>query len=623
MAITQLRIPIVTDYKSTLREEKFPEVLIQPDVRVLMRDGVQLLTDIYLPAKDLGSIGEKMPALLRRTPYNKGRANNEEAMRLARHGYVVAVQDVRGRFASDGVFDAFAQEAEDGYDAIEWLATHPLCDGRVGTFGGSYEGFAQAAAQTQAPPHLAATCHYFSYPHGYHSVHQGGALDVFWLSYFVMMAADGKEAAANQNVKEALLGMRYEEWLDRYPIREGQSPLSLAPSYEKTYFDYLRHECLDEFWMNPGLCPAEFLGQWSDVPTLWVCGWYDHYAYCHPDTLAFTRLKAMGHKNQYVVFGPWTHGETDLNIGQSTFGDASIREKILPDYHVRWFDKWFKGIDDEGVFEKPVQYFVMGGGPGILNRKGLFDHGGAWEKGEVWPPECEPLALNLKEGARLSEELPTVESSSTSYQSNPEDPCPSSTGVTYTVTRLSAGATRRINTNGAWNQMEGCHLYGVDEPFLPLESRRDVLVFQTEPLADDLKAVGHPVVELWVCSDAPDCDFVAKIVDLYPPSEDHPLGFAVGISEGIQRAKFRNGNENPELMSPGEVYQIRIEMRPLANLFKIGHRIRLDLTSSSWPHFDINTHTGRNPSEDHERRIAHNTIFHEKNSASRLLLPGE
>ena len=596
--------------------------MIQPNVRVRMRDGIELVTDIYLPAKDLGKVEDKMPALLRRTPYNKGPANNEEAMRFARHGYLVAVQDVRGRYASDGVFDAFAQEAEDGYDAIEWLATHPQCDGRVGTYGGSYEGFAQAAAETQAPPHLAATCHYFSYPHGYHSVHQGGALDVFWLSYFVMMAADGKEAAENPNVKEALLGMRYEEWLDRYPIRQGQSPLSLAPSYEKTYFDYLRHDCLDEFWMNPGLCPAEFLDHWPDVPTLWVCGWYDHYPFCHPDTLAFTRLREMGHKNQYVVFGPWTHGETDLNIGQTTFGADSVREKILPDYHVRWFDRWLKEIDDDGVFEEPVQYFVMGGGSGTVGKQGLFEHGGVWEKNGLWPPDLEAVNLHLRTGGLLSEEVASEESASTSYRSDPSDPCPSSTGVAYTVTRLSEGGTRRINTNGAWDQMEGYHLYGIDEPFLPLESRHDVLVFQTEPLAKDFKLVGHPAVELWVCSDAPDCDFVAKLVDLYQPSEDHPQGFAVGVSEGIQRAKFRNDNRRPELMDPGEVCLIRIEMRPLANLFKRGHRIRLDITSSSWPHFDINTHTGRNPSEDPERRVAHHTIFHEKNAASRLLLPG-
>jgi hypothetical protein len=612
----------MTDSKFSLREEKYPEVLIQPNVRVKMRDGIELVTDIYLPARDLRSVEDKIPALLRRTPYNKGKANNEDAMRLARHGYVVALQDVRGRYGSDGVFNAFAQEAEDGYDAIEWLADHAVCDGRVGTFGGSYEGFAQAAAETQAPPHLAATCHYFSYPHGYHSVHQGGALDVFWLSYFVMMAADGKEAAANPHVKEALLQMNYKEWLDRYPIREGQSPLSLAPSYEKTYFDYLRHECLDEFWMNPALCPSEYLDQWPDVPSLWVCGWYDHYPYCHPDTLAFTRLKEMGHKNQYVVFGPWTHGDTANVIGQTTFGEPSVRDEILPDYQLRWFDRWFKGTDDEGVFETPVQYFVMGGGTGTMNKEGLFEHGGDWEGGELWPPKGESVALYLGGNGQIDEACPTDESSSTRYRSDPDDPCPSSTGVTYTVTRQPTGGTRRINTNGAWDQTEGPHLHGVDEPFLPLESRQDVLVFQTDILQKDFKSAGHPVVELWASSDAPDWDFVAKLVDLYPPSKDHPRGFALAVSEGIQRAKFRNGNKEPELLTPGERCLIKIEMRPLANLFKAGHRIRLDITSSSWPHFDINTHTGRNPSEDHERRVAHQTVFHEMNSASRLLLPG-
>jgi putative CocE/NonD family hydrolase len=151
-------------------------------------------------------------------------------MRWARCGYVVAVQDVRGRYESEGVFTPFIQEAEDGFDTVERLAAQPPCDGRVGTMGGSYLAYAQAALATQAPPHLAAQCHYFGYPHGYHSVRQGGALDIFWMSYFVMMAGDGKEAQADPNVKAALLEMRFEEWLHRWPLREGRSPLALAPS---------------------------------------------------------------------------------------------------------------------------------------------------------------------------------------------------------------------------------------------------------------------------------------------------------------------------------------------------------------------------------------------------------
>ena len=604
---------------TSVRGPNYDEVLIRPNVRVPMRDGVELVTDVYVPAADGRAVDEPVPGLLMRTPYNKGPSNRTDAMRLARRGYVVGVQDVRGRHESDGQFNAFAQEAEDGYDTIEWLAAEPPCDGRVGTLGGSYLAYAQAAAATQTPPHLAAMCHYFGYPHGYHSIRQGGALDVFWLSYFVRMATDGKEAAADSNISEALKQMRFRDWLARWPIREGHSPLALAPSYEGFFFDYVRHESLDDWWrQRPGLTSADHLGQWPDVPTLWVCGWFDHYAYCHPDTLAFTRLTKMGHQHQYVVFGPWTHGDVGRKIGQTTFGDDSTRDAALPDYELRWFDRWLKGIDDDGVFRSRVKYFVMGGGPGSKTPDGLLDHGGRWKQADIWPVEDVNLELrHLQPGGGLATEAPKDEASSTTYRADPADPAPSSTGVCYTMSH----GVGRINTNGAWDQVEGPHLHSAEPPYLPLSARHDVLVFQTEPLSHDLEVTGHPAVELWISTDVPDTDFVAKLIDVYPPSADYPQGFALGLSEGIQRAKFRNGFDKPELLTPGQLYQVRIEMRPLANLFEQGHRLRVDITSSSWPNFDVNTHTGRNPSEDYEARVAHNTIYHEKAHSSRILLP--
>jgi uncharacterized protein len=604
------------------REPTHPEVLIRPNVRVSMRDGVELATDLYLPARDGRAATEPAPALLRRTPYNKGAANNPAAMRLARCGYVVALQDVRGRFASDGAFDCLVQEAEDGYDTIEWLAEQPPCDGRVGTFGASYEAYAQAAAATQSPPHLAAMCHAFGYTHGYHSARQGGALDVFYLSYFVRMATDGKEAQADPNVRRALADMRFDEWLTRYPIRPGQSPLALAPSYERTYFNYVEHECLDDFWRQPGISPAEHLKRWPNVPTLWLCGWFDHYAYCHPDSLAFTRLTRMGRDNQFVVFGPWTHGNTGLEIGGTTFGPESTGSAALPDYELRWFDRHLKGVDDEGLFSSPARYFVMGGGSGARNKDGLFEHGGRWRESVEWPPPCaSPLPFYLSEQGRLTRDTPSESESETRFRADPEDPAPSSTGICYTVASMPDGSSRRISTNGAWDQTEGPHLYAAEEPYLPLASRQDTLVFQTGPLTEDLEIAGHPILELWISSDAPDADFVAKLIDVYPPGEDHPGGLALGVSEGVQRAKFREGFDAPKPLETGEHYLVRIELRPVANLFQMGHRLRIDITGSSWPYFDVNTHTGRNPSTDWERKTAHNTIHHDSTRPSRILLP--
>ncbi|HCU36585.1 MAG TPA: antibiotic hydrolase [Armatimonadetes bacterium] len=603
------------------RQPIYPEVLVRPNVRVPMRDGIELVTDIYLPARE-GKVVAPQPALLLRTPYNKGDSNSAQAMRWARHGYVVAAQDVRGRYASDGVFTAFVQEDLDGHDAIEWLAALPECDGRVGTWGGSYCAASQGAAATQRPPHLAAMCHYFGYPHKYHVLRQGGALDVFYISYMVYMAGDGKEAQADASVKQALYDMRFEEWLERWPLQRGRSPLALAPSYEDLSFELINREALDDFWLHPALAPAAHLDLWPDVPTLHICGWYDHYAYAHPDTLVFTRLIERGHQNQYLVFGPWTHGNVGRKIGETDFGEAAELSTLIPDYELRWFDRWLKGVDDNGAFPARAQYFVMGGGTGARTGDGLLDHGGEWATADLWPPRAdETRQLHLAPDGVLTATPPNVGPTTTSYHSDPDNPVPSSTGVCYTSTRLREGGTRRLSTNGAWNQVEGPHLHGCTPPFLPLAARPDVLVFQTEPLAEDLIVAGHPVVELWISSDAPDTDFIAKLIDVYPSNAENPGGFALGVSEGVQRAKFRNGLEQAELLTPGEVALVRILLRPLANRFLKGHRLRLDIASSSWPHFDVNTQTGRNPSTDYDRRVAVNTIHHSRQYPSRLVLP--
>jgi predicted acyl esterase len=465
-------------------------------------------------------------------------------------------------------------------------------------------------------------CHYFGYPHKYHVLRQGGALDVFYLSYMVMMAGDGKEAAADPSVKQALYGMRFEEWLARWPLQPGRSPLALAPSYEDLSFEFIRRECLDDFWLQPSLAPAAHAGQWPDVPTLYVCGWYDHYAYAHPDTLVFTKLTQQGYANQYVIFGPWTHGDVGRKIGETTFGEASCLGAKFPSYELVWFDRWLKGSDDGGLYPARVQYFVMGGGSGTKTDDGLLDHGGEWATAAAWPPPVSRQEeLHLHAAGRLDAAVPADGPEATSYRADPDHPVPSSTGVCYTTSRLPQGGTRRISTNGAWNQVEGPHLCGCEAPFLPLAARDDVLVFETAPLEEDLLVVGHPTLELWVCSDAPDTDFVAKLVDVYPTSPDYPGGFALAVSEGVQRAKFRHGFERAELLTPGEVVLVRVLLRPLANRFVRGHRLRLDVCSSSWPHFDVNTHTGRNPSADHERRVAINTVCHSRAYPSRLLLP--
>jgi hypothetical protein len=320
-------------------------------------------------------------------------------------------------------------------------------------FGVSYSAWVQASAATQAPPHLAAMLQVFGGTHGYYSARQGGALDLFWLSFWVLMAASGKEAQADPVVQEALAGMSYADWLKRWPLRKGRSPLALARSYEQLYFDFVSHETLDEYWRRPGLSPAEQPERWPDVPTLWVCGWFDWYQYAHPDTLLWERLRRLGHRNQYLVFGPWVHegSEPSGNTGQVTFGPRSTMQAALPDYALRWFDRWLKDIDDEGLFQDQTRIFMMGGGSGRKSCDGLLEHGGSWTAMTGWPPEQSvEQILYLHAGGRLTAEIPTDSPASSSYRANPADPAPTSTGVCYTAS-LERGRNRharRLESGG-------------------------------------------------------------------------------------------------------------------------------------------------------------------------------
>jgi putative CocE/NonD family hydrolase len=419
-------------------------------------------------------------------------------------------------------------------------------------------------------------------------------------------------------VRAGLEGFSYAEWLRRWPLRRGRTPLALAPLYERHHFDIVEHETLDEFWRRPGLSPAEYVERWPDIPTLWICGWFDWYAYAHPDTLVWDRLRRLGHRGQVVVFGPWEHGDTGPGgeLGHVTFGPAASVAAALPDHLVRWFDRCLKGAEDE-LYSAPARYFLMGGGSGEVTGAGLVEHGGSWRTAAAWPPEeAQPRRLHLHRDGRLGEEAPSDVEASTSYRSDPAAPVPASTGICYTVS-----IDGRVVKPGAWDQTEGPHLHDVRPPYFPLAARSDVLVFQTEPLPAAVTVAGQPWADVWLSSDAVDADVVVKLVDVYPPSAAHPHGFALAVSEGVLRAKFRGGFESMELMEPGEVYRLNVDLRAVANVFAAGHRIRLDVAGSSWPHADTNTHTGRNPATDDETRVARHTVHHDAARPSVLVLP--
>ena len=610
---------------TTLRQRSAPEyeVQIEENVRVPMRDGVRLAADILFPGKDGVRMTEPLAVILERTPYDKSnpvrRASN--GLYYAQRGYVVVIQDVRGRYASEGAFTKYTGEGPDGYDTIEWIAAQPWCNGKVGTLGTSYGAHTQMAAAVLNPPHLA--CMYLNFGgfyNGYESaIRQGGALDLKQLTWAWTQGAESPAALADPSIKASLSNSGLRDWFQRLPLKRGHSPLFRLPEYEGYVLEMWSHSVYDEYWKQVGINAQEYYDRIADVPTVHQGGWYDPYTRSTTNNFVHWKKtkKAMG----LLVMGPWTHGGATMErsySGDVDFGtDAPLNGNLADDFNdlqLRWFDQWLKGLDAGIAEEAPTWVFVMGGGDGRKNTQGRMNHGGRWRKEREWPlARTRYTEFYLHRDGVLGQEHPVQPASATTYRYNPLDPVPTIGG------NISSGAG--IIIEGAYDQTERPDFYGCKPPYLPLASRHDVLVFQTEPLAEDVEVTGPITARLWVSSSAPDTDFTAKLVDVHPPNADYPLGFAMNLCDGILRARFRNGFEKEALMALGEVYPITVTLFPTSNLFKAGHRIRLDVASSNFPHFDVNPNTGATQGQPGPAVPADNTVHHDAAHPSHLVLP--
>ena len=405
------------------------DVVIVKDVPVPMRDGLDLMTDLYLPAVDGVPLEEPLPAVLARTPYDKMRPISiDHAMFFARNGYVSVVQDCRGRFNSGGDFFPFVQEPEDGYDTVEWVARHPSCDGQVGTYGVSYQAWVQFETATLNPPGLKTMIPYEGPTNAYtYSMKCGGALGLGLLQWILSVASNGNEARANPQITEAIDEMRtgqtFLEWASRIPWRRGETPLSLAPTYEEAAFQlYFENYDYSDFWRQPGLGMDEHFESYPDMPILWVVGWFDWY----PRTISdgYQAMVDMGRENQHILIGPWTHNNFASSIGEVNFGTEGARIVTYDDYlnlELRWFDRWLKGDESADVWA-PAKYFIMGGGDGRRAENGRINQGGAWRYEESWPPaEARPTEFYLHEGGSLAPEVPSARSASTTYTYDPRN----------------------------------------------------------------------------------------------------------------------------------------------------------------------------------------------------------
>jgi len=420
-----------------------------------------------------------------------------------------------------------------------------------------------------------------------------GAFELRQLTWTFNAAASSKEAQADPKIKATLEAVDPTEFLNprRGPLTEGSSPLSLVPEYERFYLDMLTEARYTDYWKRIGLCAEEYLDSIPDIPVLLLGAWYDSYTRTTSDL--YIGLSERKEGPVMLVFGPWVHGWSSLEAtrsGEVDFSsDASIKGTGLAptpnDLALRWFDRWLKGVDNgiDGIH--PVHYFVMGGGSGGRTPDGWMDHGGAWRTFQDWPLQgTDYTKYYLRDDSSLSTEPPHQGAQPRTFTFDPMNPVPTIGG--------NISSAHGVMMPGAFDQTERPDVLGCRPPFLPLASRGDVLVYETPPLREKVETTGPITASLFVSSSARDTDFTLKLIDKYPPTPDYPHGFAMNLSDTIFRARFNGSWEEPELLEPGRIYRLDLVSYPTSNMFGVGHRIRVDVSSSNYPRFDINPNSG-------------------------------
>jgi putative CocE/NonD family hydrolase len=577
------------------------DVSIERDVPVPLPDATTLSADLWRPAD-----GRPAPVLLQRTPYDKSFAlvvqGGLDPARAVAAGYAVVVQDVRGRYASEGTFEPFVNEAADGAATIAWLAEQPFCDGRVATYGGSYVGATQLLAAVERPPALRAML-----PHvtsaDYHDgwTTEGGAfqlgLALNWARSLAAGELDRREQRGEDvdelkerldaELADPLGGYR------RLPLVDQPVLAELAPYYLR----WLEHPARDAFWR--GISARERLGA-VDVPALHLAGWHD--VFLEGSLAAYAALRAHDRAPQRLVVGPWAHSGWGDAVGEVIYGPEASRYALDPtDLHLRYFDTVLnRGVEDHVV---PVPRRVDGAAAAADDRAApvrIFVMGAdRWRDEDAWPlARARRRALHLRADASLTWDAPEPGEASRTYTYDPADPVPTGGGRT-----LMPGHEASIAL-GSRDQR-------------PVEARPDVLVYTTAPLERDVEVTGAVRLVLHAASSAPDTDWTAKLVDV------HPDGPALGVTDGILRARYRDGLDRERLLEPGRPERFVVEVGSTSMLFRRGHRIRVEVSSSNFPRFDRNPNTGGDNARAtaSDLRPAHQRVFHDPARPSQLELP--
>jgi putative CocE/NonD family hydrolase len=595
-------------------EEPYGTVVLK-DVKVAMRDGIRLAADIYLPARDGVPAEGRFPAVLERTPYDKDRSDYWAHM-FVPHGYVFVTQDVRGRYGSEGRWRPHRDDGRDGFDTAAWIAAQAWSDGGVGTVGVSYPGGTQHALAMADPPALKAMVPVDAMSDcGVYGVRHHGAFELRffnWIFNLGFAPTPVRQPGIDPRAAEALGKLRDEvrESLRGLPLRAGTTPLRFAPDYEAWLVEAMGHGDDDSFWKDMGSSVVDHVAEYKDVPVYLVGGWYDSWA-SPTANLNYVELAKSKKGPVRLVMGPWTHGGQEQSYaGEAEFGAGAAVD--MNAFYLRWFDRWLKGRDTGVDREPAVRIFVMGGGDGHRTPEGRIFVGGRWRDEGEWPlSRARPTPYYLQAGGVLSTARPGS-APPTHYLFDPKRPVPTLGGNLSSETGISL---RGVADQRCRKEIWTC------EDERPLSARNDVLVFQTAPLEADLEVTGRLIVTLFASSSAPDTDFTAKLVDVYPPGPGFPAGFDLNVGDSIVRARYRESLARSTPLTPGQVYAFTIELYPTSLVFQKGHRIRLDISSSNFPRFDVNPNTGEPLNDNRRWAVADNAVFHDPDHPSHVALP--
>lgn len=594
------------------------------NVMVRMRDGVHLATDIYLPKETKQRC---WPVVIERTPYNKSAHSRSEiqldgkkisrqemAAAFTQREMVVIFQDCRGRYASEGEFIKYIREGEDGFDTYQWILDQLWCNGKIGSMGLSYAAHTQLAVACLNPPGLKTmVLDSGGFANAYQcGIRQGGAFELKQATWAFKQAALSPLAKNNPLIAKALAQEDIHHWFGQMPWKADHSPIRYVPEYEHYLLEQWQAGTFNEFWQQLGIYAEGWYDKLPDIPVLFMSSWYDAYV---PSTLANFRAfsKKARKAPQKLIMGPWLHGDRnitssgDVEFLQAAAFDGNIAKNWL-ECRLDWFEQHLCA-GAETMQDHQISLFMMGGGSGKKSIQGKMQHGGDWIHTNRYPlPNSVKQKWYLQPDFSLQEHIPVT--SVHCFQSDPNNPIPTIGGA------ITSG--KPIFVGGAFDQRELMGFFGSKQNNMPLSARHDILVFQTEILEQDIYLAGEVYIHLFIESDAPDCDVTAKLIDVYPPNEDYPQGYAMNITDGIIRCRYRNSWEIPELLSPGKIVEVVIRPFESCNLFKKGHRLRLDIAGSNFPHFDCNPNSGEPEGCANIKRIATNKIYLGQNYPSYL-----